>query len=124
MNINNVDEYIRDKMHYFSPQHHSIEPHAEFTGRVMNQILLVERQHRIRMNVLFCVVALGPIALREIWFFIRNDFISVTELPLGHMVSQVYNAFLSPMTTYAFMAGGLLLAVFIVGFPHWHIARK
>ena len=103
---------------YHSPLH-LVEPSAQFTQRVMNAAVGIEKQRRTRIAVWFALLAIAPYAVRQLWSFIRGDFISVASLPFGHALSEAYLAFMSSTATYVLLAFGILLAFYIVGLPSW-----
>lgn len=116
-----IDRYIRREVQQLPGNDFVLSPSQVFVKNVMSQVTTLERQRQLKMNVLFGVVAISPFIVREVWFAIRHDFISVAHLPFGDFLTKAYSVFLSSMTAYAFVAGGVLLAVFIVGLPKWRV---
>ena len=102
---------------------YTLEPAQGFVQRVMGEATRVEQQRRTRINIWFGVLALAPFAVRELWFLVRHDFFSVSSFPFGNTLTSVYQAFLSSITAYAFVAGGILLAIYVVGLPHIKLPR-
>ena len=110
-------------MHIEHSQHYVIEPSANFVKNVMNHIVVVEAQRHRRLNIIFGLVALAPLTLRWSWFIVRSDFISASELPFGNTILHLYGAFLSPLTAYALVIGGIFVATLFVGLPQWRANR-
>ncbi len=109
----------------------TLEPSADFAGRVMQDAMTYEKRRRTRITVWFGILALLPYALRELWFLLRGDFVSVTGLPFGDFIAAAYHIFISTTAIYILLAAGFLLALFVVGLPQWrlnatapHIVKK
>lgn len=119
-----IDTYIRGEVQQLQWGGYVMEPSTGFARKVVDHAMLYEKQRRARVNTWFAIVALAPFAIRELWSLVRHDYISVEHLPLGHLITQAYGVFMSSFALYALIAGGLLLATFVVGLPHWHTARK
>lgn len=101
----------------------TIEPSSGFVQRVMGEAERVEQHRRTRINIWFGVLALAPFAIRELWFLVRSDFFAVSKFPFSTLLTQIYQVFLSPLTAYALVIGGLLLATYVVGLPKWQRSR-
>ena len=108
----------------------TLEPSADFVGKVMQEATTYEKRRRASITIWFGVLALMPYALRELWFLLRGDFISVTSLPFSNVVATAYDIFMSTTAIYVLLAAGFLLALFVVGLPQWrlnttpHIVKK
>lgn len=118
-----VDEFIRTEVLQLHPKMYTIEPSFGFSRRVARQAAILEQQRRARINIWFASVAFTPYAFRELWSLVRNDFISASGLPLGHFIVRAYSVFMSSFATYILLAGGILLALGIVGLPSWRKAE-
>jgi len=88
----------------------------------MNEAVLMEKRQIRRINFWFGFIALSPLIAREIWDFVRDDFISVADLPLSSILQQAYSVFMSSVAPYALLGAGTLLAFYVVGFPRWRIS--
>ncbi len=95
----------------------SIQPSRGFVLKVMNEVTRIEQRRRLRLNIGFGVLAVTPFVLRQCWFLVRGDFFALSEFPLNTFLIPVYNAFLSSLSGYVFVAGGIILAVYVLGFP-------
>lgn len=119
-----IDSYIRSQVQSLRLQTHIVEPSLGFAGRVVNHAVEIEKQCRARINIWFAVTALTPYVLRQLWSFIRSDFVSLSGLPFGSELATAYHALMSSFASYALVAGGIVLAVFIVGFPKWRLGQE
>ena len=48
----------------------------------------------------------------EVWLSVRGDYFSVSELPLGSLIVNVYQLFISPAALYLFLLAGVGVSVF------------
>lgn len=118
-----IDSYLRAELQSLRLQTHIIEPSLGFTEKMMNHATRVEQQRRARINIWFAMTALAPYILRQLWSLIRGDFISLGTLPLGNYLTPAYQAMMSSLAIYALLAGGVVLALFVVGLPRWRTSE-
>jgi hypothetical protein len=96
----------------YLPTHQSPE---EFTRSTMMKIHSTRKQRRIIAYVGTTGVALGPLAMRKVWFLMRGDYFSISAWPMSHSIAQAYSAFLSPLTGYVCVGFGLcILTLFVI----------
>lgn len=119
-----VDNYIRSRIQDLRVQTHVVEPSLGFVENVVRHAVEIENQRRARINIWFAVTALAPYVLRQLWSLIRSDFVSLSGLPFGDELVTAYQVLMSSFASYALVAGGIVLAVFIVGFPKWRLERE
>ncbi|MBI2669758.1 MAG: hypothetical protein HYX20_01245 [Candidatus Yanofskybacteria bacterium] len=102
-----LDNLIKSKVAGLKPRYF-IEPSVDFTRRVMNGIKVLERHRRWMGYFAAVVLSMTPLAVREIWMFVRGDYFSASSLPLGNLIIGVYKFFLSPAALYILLALGIL----------------
>jgi hypothetical protein len=84
----------------------------------MRKILRLERQRYFRILYGWAtVLAFGPLVLRQLWLWIRNDYFSASHLPFGSFVVPVYHFFISPYGIFLLLAVGISVSLrFILKF--------
>lgn len=103
-----LDNFIRSKIQNLNRPKYQIEPSVDFTQRVFAKIAIINRRQRWTGYLLAVVLSMVPLAVREIWFLIRGDYFSVSNLPMGRFIVEVYKFFLSPAALYILLALGIL----------------
>lgn len=111
-NEEQIDNYIRSRLARPNVVQHNIRPSADFTRKVMSQVGLIERRRRWMGYFLAVVLSMAPLALREIWFFVRHDYFSISSLPMGRFIVEAYRFFLSPAALYILLALSILAFLF------------
>lgn len=119
MNIDSIDRYLRTEVQQLRYEANAIEPTPEFARRTIQRAREIERRRRLRLNIGFAVLALAPFGMRETWEFIRHDFVSVASLPFARIITYIYHMIMSPFAPVVLIAGGFVVAMYIVGLPHW-----
>ncbi len=112
-----LDNFIREKIETLQPRGFSVEPTPDFCRRVMRRILSLEK--RKCFYVLYgwaAILALGPLALRQLWLWIRNDYFSASNFPLGNLIVPTYHFVIS-------FSGNLLLIAFGISFSVFFVLR-
>lgn len=87
-----------------------IQPSSDFAIRTMNQIARIEKRRHVSRALVVASASLGPSFAREVWMFVRGDYISASALPMGDMIVQAYGVFINPVVGYALAAGALIPA--------------
>ena len=110
-----IDNFIRSKLARLDSARlarletsHQVQPSADFTGRVMKQVGLLERRRRWIGYLAAVFLSLTPLAVREIWMLIRGDYFSASSLPMGRLIVGAYQFLLSPAALYILLALGIL----------------
>ena len=98
----------------------AIEPSPEFARRTIQRARKIERQRRLRFNVGFALLTLAPFGIRVLWTLIRDNYFSVGSFPFANVITYLYQMFMSSFAPYVLVAGGFILALYVVGLPHWH----
>jgi hypothetical protein len=106
-----LDDFIRTKIQGINQSKYQIEPSADFTGRVMARVSLVERHHRWRGYFLAVCLSMAPLMAREVWFDIRGNYFSVSTWPMGHFIVGAYKFFLSPLALYTLLVLGVSASI-------------
>lgn len=91
-----LDNFIKERIGGLYPQKFDIEPSPDFSRRVTRAILRLEK--RRCFSILYggaAVFALGPLALRQFWLWVRNDYFSASNFPLGYFVVPAYHFLIS-----------------------------
>lgn len=106
-----IDNFIREKINGFNPRGFAVKPTPDFSRRAMKAILRLEK--RKCFYVLYsgaAVFALGPLALRQLWLWIRNDYFSASSFPLGYFVVPIYQFLISSYGMFLLFAVGVLIS--------------
>lgn len=111
-NEEQLDNFIKSKLHGLGGSQRQIEPSADFSKGVMVKIKMIERQRRWMGYFLAVVLSLTPLAVREIWMMIRGDYFSVSSLPMGRLIVEAYRFLLSPAALYILLALAVLAFLF------------
>lgn len=106
-----IDNFIRSKLVRPDVRHY-IQPSADFTSKVMRQVGLLERRRRWSAYLAAVLLSLAPLAVREVWMFVRGDYFSASSLPMGQLVVGAYHFFMSPAALYILLALGVLAFLF------------
>lgn len=110
-----IDNFIREKIKTLRPREFSVEPTPDFCRRVMRRILgLEKRKCFYALYGWAAVLALGPLALRQLWLWIRNDYFSASNSPLGYFVVPIYHFLISSYGMFLFFAVGILVSSWFV----------
>jgi len=111
-----IDNFIKGKIGGLYPREFAVEPSPDFAKRTMGKIYHLE--NRRRFLTLYGVAmfwALGPLALRQLWLLIRNDYFSASRFPLGHLIVPVYQFFIfSYYGVFLLLAAGVLASLFFI----------
>lgn len=111
----NIDNFIREKINGFRPQGFAIEPTPDFAKRTMGKIRYLEsRRCFLTLYGGAILWALGPLALRQLWLLIRNDYFAAAYLPFSSVIILVYRFFLSWGGTFLLLAMGIFASLFFV----------
>ena len=110
-----LDKFIREKIETLQSREFSIEPTPDFCRRVMRRILgLEKRKCFYALYGWAAILALGPLALRQLWLWIRNDYFSASNLPLGYFIVLVYSFLISFYGIFLFVAAGMVVSLWFV----------
>lgn len=107
-----LDNFIRSKIQGLGRPKYQIEPSADFSQRLFVKIAAINRRKRWMGYLLAVVLSMVPLAVREAWLFIRGDYFSIANLPMGHLIVGAYRFFLSPVALYILLALGILAFLF------------
>ncbi len=110
-----IDNFIREKIETLQPRGFSVEPTPDFCRRVMKRILgLEKRKCFYTLYGWAAILALGPLALRQLWLWIRNDYFSASNFPLGDFIVPIYHFFVSSYGMFLFFVAGILVSLWFV----------
>ncbi len=110
-----IDNFIREKIETLQPRGFSVEPTPDFCRRVMKRILgLEKRKCFYTLYGWAAILALGPLALRQLWLWIRNDYFSASNFPLGYFVVPIYHFLISSYGMFLFVAVGIVVSLWFV----------
>jgi len=102
-----IDRFVRTNVRKFNKAHYPVKPSEDFVHDVM-MACIKEEKRQTKINCLLLIFgALAPFIGREVWLLLRNDYVSVSELPFSSLIYNAYHIFMSPITA------GIL---FVVGF--------
>lgn len=105
-----IDRFVRTNVREFNRTHYPIKPSDAFTHKVM-MCCIDEEKKRTKINaILIGLLALTPFITREFWMLIKNDYISVSELPFSALIYNAYHVFMSPATFFVLLIAGTGLA--------------
>ncbi|MEK7154404.1 MAG: hypothetical protein AAB792_02515 [Patescibacteria group bacterium] len=110
-----IDNFIRGKIENLRLRELSIEPSPDFSRRVTKTILRLER--RRCFYVLYggvAIFALGPLVLRQLWLWIRNDYFSASNFPLGYFIVPIYRFLISSSGMFLLFAVGISVSLWFV----------
>ncbi len=110
-----IDNFIREKIETLRPREFFVESTPDFCRRVMKRILgLEKRKCFYALYGWAAILALGPLALRQLWLWIRNDYFSASNFPLGYFVVPVYSFIISFYGMFLFVAVGIVVSLWFV----------
>jgi hypothetical protein len=98
---NSFDSYLKTKGEFFMNKKLQIRPSASFTEKTIAKIEAAHEHRILITKILIVTYMFIPFILREVWFFARRDYFTLSHWPLGHLLSSVYKLFISaPVATY------------------------
>ena len=110
-----IDNFIREKLGGLYPRRFIVEPSPDFAKRTMGKIHHLEGHRRLlTLYGLTVLWVLGPLALRQLWLWIRNDYFSASNFPLGYFVVSTYHFFISSYGMFLLFAVGVLVSSWFV----------
>lgn len=103
LNKNIVDSYISERLHRggLVVRCKNIEPSSNFVERTLDHIQKTEHKLTITSNLYIIGFSILPLISQETWLIIRNDFISVIQLPYGHILLETYKYLITPACSIA-----------------------
>ncbi len=107
-----IDNFIREKLNGFRPRNFAVEPTPDFSRRVTKAILRLEK--RRCFYILYggaAIFAFGPLVLRQLWLWIRNDYFSASNFPLGYFVVPAYHFLVSSYGMLSLLVIGVLVSL-------------
>lgn len=110
-----IDNFIKGKIEGLHPRKFVVEPLPDFAGRTMDKIYRLEGRRRfLTLYGLAALWALGPLALRQLWLLIRNDYFAAARLPFGSIIVEVYHFSLSWVGAFLFLAVGIFVSLLFI----------
>ncbi len=110
-----IDNFIREKIETLRPREFFVESTPDFCRRVMKRILgLEKRKCFYALYGWAAILALGPLVLRQLWLWIRNDYFSASNFPLGYFVVPIYHFLISSYGMFLFVAVGIVVSLWFV----------
>ncbi len=110
-----IDNFIKEKIGDLYPRRFVIEPSQDFAERTMNKICCLEgRRHFLTLYGVAALLALGPLALRQLWLLIRNDYFAANSLPFGSIIITTYQVLLSWVGAFLLLAMGVLVSLLFI----------
>lgn len=107
-----IDAYIRNQVSKISHMQH-IEPSADFSSRVLQMATDCEKRHQRTMIMATAVIALIPCVLQQTWMLFRNDSFSLSSIPMGNIISAIYNAMITPQAFFTLFGTGIIVTALI-----------
>jgi hypothetical protein len=111
-----IDNFIRERINGFRPQSFGIEPTPDFAKRAMGKIYRLERRRHL-WAMFYGLTALwifSPLTVRQLWLWIRNDYFSASNFPLGDFVVPIYHFLISSYGIFLLLAAGILVSSWFV----------
>ena len=105
-----IDTYIQSRIQEIGCPHGEIEPSLRFVEKTMKRVQRVQRHQDLLRDFYFVLLALLPFILYQLWMSLRRDYFSVSEMPFGQIISQIYGYTLAPVATFVVLS----LSVFLV----------
>jgi len=110
-----LDNFIKERIRGLYPQKFDVEPTPGFSQMLMKRILSLEkRKYFYALYGWAVILALGPLALRQLWLWIRNDYFSASNFPLGDFVVPIYHFLISSYGMFLLFAVGILVSLWFV----------
>lgn len=110
-----IDNFIKGRINSRRFQRLTIEPSPGFSRQTMDRIYRLEKHRRfLTLYGLAALWALGPLALRQLWLLIRNDYFSASHLPFSSMIVEAYHLFLSLTGAFLLLAAGIFVSLLFV----------
>lgn len=110
-----IDNFIKERINNRRFQQPTIEPSPDFSRRTMDKIYRLEWRRRfLTLYGLAVPWALGPLALRQLWLLIRNDYFSASRFPFGNTIVGAYHLFLSLTGTFLLLAVGIFASLLFI----------
>jgi len=109
-NQNNLDYYLKTKSEFFIMKH-QIRPSANFTALTLEKLEKAGDRQALIAKILIVSYMFIPFILREIWFFARRDYFSLTRWPLGNYLSDAYNFLIAGSTANYMLILGIASAL-------------
>ncbi|PIR41106.1 MAG: hypothetical protein COV31_03115 [Candidatus Yanofskybacteria bacterium CG10_big_fil_rev_8_21_14_0_10_46_23] len=106
-----IDAYIQSRIQEIGCSHGEIEPSLRFVEKTMRRVQRVQRQQDLLRDFYFVLLALLPFILYQIWMSLRRDYFSVSEMPFGQIISQIYGYALAPVATFVVFSLSLFLVM-------------
>jgi hypothetical protein len=110
-----IDNFIKEKINSRYFRQSTIEPSPDFSQRTMNKIYSLKKR---REFLIVCEEAVlwtfSPLALRQLWLLVRNDYFAAAHLPFGNLIVKTYQIFLSWAGIFLLLAIGVGTSFFVV----------
>ena len=107
-----LDNFIKGRIAGLYPRGFPVEPTPDFCRRVMKRILSLEKRKCFYALYGWAVIlALGPLALRQLWLWIRNDYFSVSGFPFSHFVVPAYHFLISSYGIFLLFTIGMAMSL-------------
>lgn len=110
-----IDNFIKEKIGSRRSRRLIVEPSPDFSRRTMDGIYRLEKRRRLLALYGWAALwALGPLALRQGWLLIRNDYFAAGRLPFSGLIIVVYQFFLSWVGALLLLAMGVFASLLFV----------
>lgn len=114
-----LDEFIRQHAPASERQLTHVRPSRGFVGSTVERAAAYERQ-RAGLKVLAVMAAsFVPFIARQCWLAVRDDYISLADIPMAELVRGMYHFFLSTQAFYIFLFAGIAVAA-TMSIRRWH----
>lgn len=91
---NSFDSYLKERGEFFTMRN-QIRPSPDFADRTLAKISRAHEHRMMMTKFMFACCMFIPIILREVWFFTRRDYFSVSRWPYGSFISHFYHTLIS-----------------------------
>ena len=110
-----IDNFIKEKISSRRFGDLTIEPSPDFAERTIGKIYRIEKRRRTFIqHGSITLAALTPLALKHSWLFVRNDYFSLSNFPLGNLAVPTYRFVISFSGSLLLFAVGISFSVFLV----------
>lgn len=103
-----IDNFIRERLATMRNREVGIEPSCNFTDKTMARICEINKRKLFLITYGVAVsLALTPAVIKYIWLYVRNDYFSLANIPMGGYVVPFYQFLISVTGSFILVGVGL-----------------
>jgi hypothetical protein len=103
-----IDNFIRDRLAVIKGREVGIEPSCNFTDKTMARICEINKRKLFLITYGVAIsLALTPAVIKYIWLYIRNDYFSLANIPMGSYFVPFYQLLISVTGSFILIGIGL-----------------